>query len=141
MPKNRSTRSSAKPSKPTAGKAASPTKQAGVFDGPKRAYVYEAGRDDNDNPIYKVTPPVVVLAPGDDFEFVNTVDNADAEWTVVDDTFFKKPVKKEKVKKQKSSGPKVPNRQIGESKATRYEVTVNGIRATANSDPVIIIDP
>jgi hypothetical protein len=100
----------------------------------KRAYVYKViGFIDS----YKVYPAVVVLEKGDDFELVNTVADHDAVWTVPGEPFDGGEIKKEKVSKKGRSSAKKPKAGI---LAVEYEVEVDGKKATANSDPVIIID-
>jgi len=95
-----------------------------------RAYVYQDAAL-----IFRVYPPVVVLQEGDKFELVNTVDK-DCTWDVPAGPFGQRVA--EKVAKKSVSPAKVAN---AGPLAAEYEVKVNGIKAVAHSDPVIIIDP
>jgi hypothetical protein len=101
----------------------------------KRAYVYETS---NLLDPYKVFPPVVILKKGDKLEFVNTVTTHDAFLTVPDGVFQGGAVKKQKVGKKSTFSTNDANEgPLG----VEYEVEVDGKKATAHSDPVIIIDP
>src|SRR5262245_19327767 len=95
-----------------------------------RAYVYQDAAL-----VFKVYPPVVVLQEGDKFELVNTVDK-DCTLDVPAGVFGQKVA--ERVPKKSVSPAKVA---VAGRLATEYEVKVNGIKAIAHSDPVIIIDP
>ena len=100
----------------------------------KRVYVYKnPGFIDS----YKVSPPVIVIEQNDKFELVNTVDDHDAFLTIPDGPFEGGAVKGERVGPKAKSTAKTPREGVF---GIGYEVKVNGQRAIANSDPVIIID-
>ena len=88
---------------------------------------------------YRVFPPVVILDHGDKLEVVNTVADFDAFLTVGDGVFEGGEIKKQKVGKK----DKFTTREADAAEFTvaEYKVEVDGKKATANSDPVIIIDP
>jgi hypothetical protein len=98
----------------------------------KRVYVYETG-----DPFvpYRVFPAVTILKKNDSIELVNTTDD-EAVWEVpaglLDDAAIREsvPRKSQKSKEAKKDGPQ----------AGTYKVHVDGSRAHAHSDPVIIID-
>lgn len=100
-----------------------------------RAYVYKetSGFDS-----YKVYPAIVVLSRNDKFELVNTVDDHDAFLTIPKDPFEGGPIQDERVPPRGRSGQKTPKNTLI---AVEYRVEVKGKKASANSDPVIIIDP
>ena len=100
----------------------------------KRAYVYKVpGLVD----AYKVFPPVIVVEKNDKFELVNTVGDHDAFLTIPDGPFEGGAVKGERVGPKTKSTAKTPREGVF---GVAYEVKVDGQRAIANSDPVIIID-
>ena len=99
-----------------------------------RAYVYkDSGFIDS----YKVYPPVVVLTKNDQFELVNTTD--DEAVLQIPEGAFEGGGVDEKIRKHSKSNAKTP-RNVPPL-AVEYQVTVKGKKATAHSDPVIIIDP
>ena len=99
-----------------------------------RAYVYkDSGLIDS----YKVYPPVVVLGKNDQFELVNTTDD-EAVLKIPEGPFEGGRVD-EKIGKHSKSNAKIPKETP--PLAVEYQVTVDGKKATAHSDPVIIIDP
>jgi len=99
-----------------------------------RAYVYKV--DGVFGEEYKVFPPVVVLANGDKFQLINTTDK-DGEFSIPAGPFGAKIDKKKIDKKSGSTDLEAQNGPLG----IEYEVKVDGKKATANSDPIIIIDP
>ena len=99
----------------------------------QRVYVY---KDEGFIDTYRVYPPVTILHKQDDIELVNYAD-AEARWEVRAGVLGDDPVDervdpgKTKTKKAMKDGPLV----------AEYKVHVDGKRAHAQSDPVIIIDP
>ena len=100
-----------------------------------RAYVYKVSAGIFD--AYKVYPPVVVLSANDTFELVNTVEDHDCLWTVPGEPFDHGLIKNERIP-PKGRSTKAPKNNLLVS--VEYQVQVDGKRATAHSDPVIIID-
>ena len=88
---------------------------------------------------YKVFPPVVILSKNDKFQLVNATDQ-DVLLTIPPDV-FSTPANRKKVDKGKKSAEFSPRENLEIAIGVQYEVEVDGKKATANSDPVIIIDP
>lgn len=99
-----------------------------------KAYVYRVDGVFGDD--YKVYPPVVVLANGDKFQLINTTDK-DGEFSIPAGPFGDGVDKKRLDKKSVSGDLDAKNGPV----SVQYEVKVDGKKATAHSDPVIIIDP
>ena len=98
-----------------------------------RAYVY---KDTEGIDGYRVYPPVVIIKANDDFELVN-VSGDTATWKIPAGPFSDSPIT-ESVPDKDAKSKKAKADSSGQ--AVEYVVIVNGKRAKANSDPVIIID-
>jgi hypothetical protein len=85
---------------------------------------------------YKAFPPVVVLQQGDKFQLVNTVDDKDAVLSVPAGPFVGGKFTETVARKSASHEKDVAAGPV----AVEYEVNIDGKKATAHSDPVIIID-
>ena len=99
----------------------------------RRAYVYRetAGIDE-----FRVYPPVIVLEKSDDFELVNV--SGDVAKLKIRAGAFDGGAVDQDIPDKKGATKKVLAN--AEAQAVEYAVFVNGKRAKANSDPVIIID-
>ena len=98
-----------------------------------RAYVY---KDTEGIDGYRVYPPVVIMKANDDFELVN-VSGDTAIWKMPAGPFSDVPVTESVSDK---TGKTKTSKDNSEGMAVEYVVLVNGKRAKAHSDPVIIID-
>lgn len=100
---------------------------------PTRVYLFKiAGLIDS----YKVYPAVTILKKNDSIELVNCTDD-DARWDVpagvLQASAVSEPVDRHTSRSKTAT--------IDGPRAAEYEVHVDGKKAHAHSDPVIIIDP
>ena len=98
-----------------------------------RAYVY---KDTEGIDGYRIFPPVVVIKKNDDFELVNVSGDV-AIWKMPAGPFSDLPVTESVPNKE---GKTKTAKEDSAGMAVEYVVLVNGKRAKAHSDPVIIID-